>query len=556
MRISMQRMKCAKFISAVFCLFLATAAFAAPDAAIHGVVTDETGKPIRGAAVKAVAGYKEITRFSQKDGLYEITLPAGKYTVSAEAFGFAPNTQSANSPRTADLNFRLSSKIDVTRFSSAELESLLPDNQETRLIKANCLGCHSFATVLLMRGSRANIWKAFLPTMTRGRMSNPQFTPAQLTAISAALEKYFGPDAPYFGPNAAPPALDQVKHAEISDAALGATIREYTPPSTVAMSHSIMVDANDVAWFSEYDYQSNAIGRFDLKTEEFQEYRVPFPKSNPHTGVVGKDGRIWMSLAGGGSAQLASVDPETGTVKTYSFGGDDHNTHTISMDAAGNIWTSGAASGVFNVKTEKFRAYKLPLPGALPPDTLGAWGTVGSEPIVYATRPDSYDVSADSHGRVWFSQESAGRLVSVDVATGETKTVRVPGMVSVKGVLVDSHDTLWFGNFQGHQLGKMDLKTGAIKMFKLPTANGSPYGIVEDKKSGYIWFGDMNGGQITRFDPRTEQFVEYPIDTKRAYPRFLGVDSKGRVWFSEFLSPKIGVLDPGGAVKQIAARIH
>ena len=65
----------------------------------------------------------------------------------------------------------------------------------------------------------------------------------------------------------------------------------------------------------------------------------------------------------------------------------------------------------------------------------------------------------------------------------------------------------------------------------------------------------MNGGQITRFDPKTEQFVEYPIATKRAYPRFLGVDSKGRVWFSEFLSPKIGVLDPEGSVNAVSSEL-
>src|SRR5260221_26464 len=123
----------------------------------------------------------------------------------------------------------------------------------TRFMKS--FGFYSFATVLLRRGSTAAEWAGFLPTMTRGRMFNPRFSPAQLTNISAALEKYFGPDAPYLGPDAEAPKLDQVKHTDISDAALNATIREYTPPSPGVMSHSIMVDSNDIALFSEYDNQ-------------------------------------------------------------------------------------------------------------------------------------------------------------------------------------------------------------------------------------------------------------------------------------------------------------
>src|ERR1700690_3578471 len=50
-----------------------SASVAASDAVIRGVVTDNDGKPVRGALVKAQSGYKIVTRFSQKDGRYEIT---------------------------------------------------------------------------------------------------------------------------------------------------------------------------------------------------------------------------------------------------------------------------------------------------------------------------------------------------------------------------------------------------------------------------------------------------------------------------------------------------
>ena len=75
-----------------------------------------------------------------------------------------------------------------------------------------------------------------------------------------------------------------------------------------------------------------------------------------------------------------------------------------------------------------------------------------------------------------------------------------------------------------------------------------------DKATGYIWCADVNGNNITRFDPKTEPFVEYPIPSADAVPRFIDVDSgTGKVWFTEFFTGKIGVLDPGDSVRQVAS---
>lgn len=76
-----------------------------------------------------------------------------------------------------------------------------------------------------------------------------------------------------------------------------------------------------------------------------------------------------------------------------------------------------------------------------------------------------------------------------------------------------------------------------------------PYGLVADKKTGEIWFADLNGNHITRFNPKTEKFAEFPIPSSNAAPRFIDLDSKGRVWFTEWMNGKIGSVDPG-AIQQ------
>src|SRR5258708_4240874 len=104
-----------------------TASLAASDSVIKGTVMDAAGKPIRGALVKATTGTKTITRFSQKDGRYLITLPAGIYDVSAEAYGFDQKSQSKNTDQAGETNFTLSSRWDVTHLTGADITGLLPD---------------------------------------------------------------------------------------------------------------------------------------------------------------------------------------------------------------------------------------------------------------------------------------------------------------------------------------------------------------------------------------------------------------------------------------------
>ena len=532
---------------AVMCL---ASTVAASNIVIRGIVTDNSGKPIRGAIVKASAGILTVSRYSQNDGRYEISVPAGNYDVTVEAFGYADKRHSAQSGKT---NFQLTPRIDVGLLTSAEMDSLLPDNKDTKLLRSACTECHNLDTNLRRRGMTSEQWQNFIPNMTQDRMFQPEFSAKQLAALGPMLEKYFGPDATYFGPDADPPKLQDIKHAPISDEALKATVREYKVPTVGAWTHSITVDpVRDIAWFSEYDYQSNKIGRFDITSEKFEEYPVPTPRSIPHTPIVGRDGRLWMPLAKGGPVKLVSVDPATGQLKQYSWPEEKAGMHTIAVAPDGNLFLSSMSSPdeffSFNVKSEQFKAYKHKLPATYPDVSAGAYEQIDAKPTGI-----TYDVAVDSKGDAWFTETMLGTIARLDPQTGKVSEYKPPDTPNMDGIMVDAQDNVWFSNFMGNKLGKLDVKSGKFTMYQPPTMKAKPYGIILDKKTGYIWFADYGGNNITRFDPKTKQFVEYPIPTRGADPRFVGLDSKGRLWFSEWWNSKIGVIDPEGN-KQLASK--
>jgi len=523
---------------------------------IHGTITDSSGKPLRGATISAKSGIKSITRFSQSDGKYEISVVAGTYDVTADVYGFAGKKVSVDTSKAGETNFSLAAaNLSLGRLTGSELESLLPDTRETRLLRSHCIECHSLPTVIHNRGKSAAEWKEFLPQMTHGATDEPfeNADPKELDALSAALEKDFGADSPYFNLDADGSQLKaHVKHVEPSDDALRATIIEYDVPTKISRPHSIEIDQRtNVAWFGEESYYGNKATRFDMQAEKFKEYPLLTEKARPHTGAVASDGRYWVALAHSNDpAKLASVDPETGEVKEYYWPEKKGPAaHTLTLDHSGNVWFSGGTSGdlwSFDAKKQQFASHAYAVPAAYPKGTMQDWGEIPGE--MHPAQGRSYDVAVDNEGMVWFSEIAVGTLVKLNPATGETKDIHPEGTVSIRGITVDPQDNLWFGDFLGHRFGRLNVKTGEVKFYKPPTPNATVYGVTYNQVDGAIWFADMSGNNVTRFDPKTEHFSEYPIPQRpdRSYERFIGADVKGRVWFTEYFGDRIGFVDPTG----------
>ena len=314
------------------CTFVLSQAANIP--AIEGVITDSAGKPVRGAMITARQGNAADTAFSQDDGRYKINLGPGTYHLDIRAWGFAAKNVTSTVAEITELNVTMTPGFRVEQMSSAEIEQLLPDNKDTRLIKAECIRCHALTNLAKGGGKSATAWQLFLPKMTDERhWDNPysggEFkgsgTPPidyndRLTALSNALETYFGPDSPYFSPDADLPKIDQINHPILTETALKAVVHEFDIPTHDVGAHSIMTDKDGNAWFSEIQSRGNKIGEFVWRTQSFKEYPLPLPELRPHTGVIGKDGLIWYPLTAHGiHAKLVSLEPETGKMVLTTF---------------------------------------------------------------------------------------------------------------------------------------------------------------------------------------------------------------------------------------------
>jgi streptogramin lyase len=53
-------------------------------------------------------------------------------------------------------------------------------------------------------------------------------------------------------------------------------------------------------------------------------------------------------------------------------------------------------------------------------------------------------------------------------------------------------------------------------------------------------------------------FTEFPIPSRadRTYARFISIDAKGRVWFTEYFGDRIGYVDPTGGDSRPMASLN
>jgi streptogramin lyase len=96
----------------------------------------------------------------------------------------------------------------------------------------------------------------------------------------------------------------------------------------------ITPDANGIVWFGEW--WAGQIGRFDPKTQTFQEFPLPDPDPTPYGIGVDQHGYVWYSSYD--DDILGRLDPKTGTVVEFPFPYSGNGIRELIPDAQGRMW--------------------------------------------------------------------------------------------------------------------------------------------------------------------------------------------------------------------------
>ena len=195
--------------------------------------------------------------------------------------------------------------------------------------------------------------------------------------------------------------------------------------------------------------------------------------------------------------------------------------HDVAVAADGTVWYTAQRTG------------KL---GRLDPVS----GRVTEIPLGAASHPHGVIVGSD--GAPWVTDMGLNAIVRVDPATSRVRVFPMPGGRDVgPHTAVDRQGTIWFTGSSGFY-GRLPLGTGTVEVFEAPRGRG-PYGITA-APDGDVYYASLAGHHVVRVDPRTARATVLEPPTRNQGSRRVWVDSRGRVWCSQWDAGKVAVYDP------------
>jgi virginiamycin B lyase len=158
----------------------------------------------------------------------------------------------------------------------------------------------------------------------------------------------------------------------------------------------------------------------------------------------------------------------------------------------------------------------------------------------------------DAQGNAWFAELYANYIGRFDP---RQQTFRLFPLGTWQGsplgpqdLHFDSRGLLWFTAVEAGAIGRLDPGTGAIRLWPIPSSPST----LTVTPSGQVWFGA--DGTIATLDPATGQITFYDLPNPQAQVFAMATDTTGRLWFTEVLPGKLGMLDPTtGTLTELSA---
>jgi streptogramin lyase len=488
--------------------------------ALTGTVRSQADGVMEGVLVGAQKGGSTIATWvvTNAQGQYSFPrerLEPGTYAIRIRAVGYElPGTSVDVTTHPARLDLQLDKVTSTSKLgmqlSNTEWLLSVPGTPGQKAALSGCVNCHTLQRVLFSRFS-ADEMAQVVQRMTRH------------TNNSSLLHPWMRPaeDFPH-----RPPSSGQIETGKYLSS-INLSSRDtfefplkrlprpkgkgtqviytvYDLPRPDASPHDEVFDGQGNLWYS--DFNSQFIGKIDLKTGKVVEYTVPQSRGlqTAQGGLqidIDREGRIYF----GNMFQMALVrfDPRTEKMEVFkhpmaeSTYGDGHVTmiDPAFQHVDGKLWVNvafdtGTAGGTWQVDLATNTWTRVTYPRGSP-------------------AAEAYDVVADSKNDMYGMGMANDKLWKTDGKTLQTVWYDFPtkGPGCRRGH-IDAQDRLWCAVFQGNRLAMFDPKTQKITEWKVPTEWTRPYDAQFDDKT-YLWTAGMDSDFAVRLNTQTGEFTEY-----------------------------------------------
>ena len=353
------------------------------------------------------------------------------------------------------------------------------------------------------------------------------------------------------------------------------------------------------------DEREQHCGNSEAKSNQYiQEFKIPTPCTQPLSITTDSNGKIWFAQTNTGN--LAMFDPESGEFTEYEneqwdlkrtsmiwgifYTQDDEIWFTD--DVYGSLWKFSIPEKTyskFTIPTDKVKPYPQKI--ELYNDNFVINDFTGNQVVILNHKdldenkimpssvlvPEEFftsQASMDSDGNAWFvmwKYQKEAILVKADYITHEVEQFSLPASISApNGVSIGPSGKIWIADTASSSFYSFDPKN--TKVVEFSTSHppvwtyGNSSGLIKTPitrpywndfdPDGNMWFNQQTANRLAVFNPVSESLLEYDIPSKNSKWADCGEmkncgtsQSFGfafedhRVWFTEWVENKIGVLD-------------
>ena len=482
--------------------------------ALAGQVTSSEEGAMEGVLVSAKRPGSTITVTVVTDQTGRYRFPAtrlevGQYALRTRAVGYdldGPSSVAVTPGQTATADLHLKKTTDLAgQLTNAEWRMSIPGTDEQKKTMIDCAGCHSLLRIVSSRYTAAE-FEAVIPRMAAYAQGSTPLQPERRLAEPRPRDpKALRAQAEYLASinlsTGAPWKYPLKTLPRPTGRATHVIVTEYDLPRVVTEPHDVVVDAQGLAWYT--DFGTQILGSLDPKTGAVTEYQVPTLKPGSANGELDleqdKSGNIWLGMMMQGG--VAQFDPKTKSFKTFPLPADlQNNAAQIAMVTPpspndGLMWTNDVDHGTIH---------------RLDPKT-SRWETFGPLRDANGHEINTYGLYSDAANNAYVLDFSGnGNYIGrIDAKTGAISFIPTPTKNSrPRRGRFDSAGRLWFAEYGTDQVAMYDSKTGKVTEWPLPTKWTTPYDAVLDK-NGDLWTGSMWTDRVQRLDPRSGSVVEY-----------------------------------------------
>jgi len=165
------------------------------------------------------------------------------------------------------------------------------------------------------------------------------------------------------------------------------------------------------------------------------------------------------------------------------------------------------------------------------------------------TRPRDPDVAPN--GVIWLVGQGGDYAARFDPATGEFRRKDLPPGTGPHNLIVDADGTLWIAANRQASIARMNYTTGDLTRFSMPDEDArDPHTLVFSGKDE-IWFSLQWSNFVGRLNKHSGKVELVPMQTARARPYGIKMDSKGHPWIALLGTNGLATIDPASLALKV-----